>query len=278
MDALFPIDEETSQSFAVDLDVFQGPFSVLLDLISRKKLDVTEVALAAVTDEFVAFVRSQEDYDLSQVSEFVVVAATLLELKAMRLLPRDEHEEEDLELLEQRDLLFAKLLQYKAFKAVAEEFAARMERAGRSVARDVPIEEEYAKALPEVTISIGVARLAELAAAAFTRGNEVPVVTIDHLHDPVVPVRSQVRYLRDTLVLGDTVSFASLCRQAENLPTVISRFMAVLEMIRAREIRVVQDEPLGPMLITKTAESDIELDEEAGEEPPAAAQVPDTAG
>lgn len=261
MDTLFQVDEESSQSFSVELDVFQGPFSVLLDLISRRKLDVTEVALAAVTDEFIAFIRAQDAYDLSQVSQFVAVAATLLELKAARLLPREEDEEEDLELLEQRDVLFAKLLQYKAYKAVAGHFAVRMDNAARSVARDMPIEEEYAKALPDISLTIGLNDLAALAAAAFARDNEVPVVTIDHLHDPVVPVRSQVHYLREHLVLGDAVSFASLCAEAENLPTVISRFMAVLEMIRSHEIAVKQQAPLGPLLITKTAESDIELDD-----------------
>ena len=265
MDGLFPLEEKQSgQSFAVDLDVFQGPFSVLLDLITRRKLDVTEVALAAVTDEFIAFVRSQDSYDLSQVSEFLVVAATLLELKAARLLPREENEEEDLELLEQRDLLFAKLLQYKAYKQVAVEFSRRLDMNEKAYARDVPLEEEYANVLPEVHISLGVQDLAMLAAAAFSRDHDVPVVRIDHLHDPLVPVRSQVTYLRERLVMGDAVSFASLCSEAPNLPTVISRFMAVLEMLRAREISVQQDEPFAPLIITKTAESDVELDDNDG--------------
>ncbi len=261
MKAVSQAEEPEGEAFAVELDVFQGPFSVLLDLISRKKLDVTEVALAAVTDEFVAFVRSRKRYNLSQVSEFVVVAATLLELKAARLLPRDRGKEEDLELLEQRDLLFAKLLQYKAYKAIAQTFARRMEEAARAVPRDVPLEPEYANAMPETVLSIGVADLATLAVAAFARDNEVPAVTIDHLHDPVVPVRSQVEYLRERLVLGDRVTFASLCAHADNLPTVISRFMAVLEMIRAGEISAEQEVPLGPLHLTRTAEREQAVEE-----------------
>lgn len=239
-----------SDGFAVDLDVFSGPFEVLLSLISRKKLDVTEVALAEVTDEFLDFVRVHEA-DLSQMSQFVVIAATLLDMKASRLLPHEEVEEEDVEILSARDLLFAKLLQYKAYKDVAADLAATLAVQSLSHARDVPMEERFRALLPEVELRIGVEDLALLAARALTRMPEE--VTFDHLHDPLVPVETQVDYLRQTLVVGERVSFTELCRQAHSVTTVVSRFLAVLEMLRGGEVDVEQNGPLATLFITRTA-------------------------
>ncbi|MCI7306458.1 MULTISPECIES: segregation and condensation protein A [Trueperella] len=239
-----------SDGFAVDLDVFSGPFEVLLSLISRKKLDVTEVALAEVTDEFLDFVRVHEA-DLSQMSQFVVIAATLLDMKAARLLPHEEVEEEDVEILSARDLLFAKLLQYKAYKDVAADLAATLAVQSLSHARDVPMEERFRALLPEVELRIGVEDLALLAARALTRMPEE--VTFDHLHDPLVPVETQVDYLRQTLVVGERVSFTELCRQAHSVTTVVSRFLAVLEMLRGGEVDVEQNGPLATLFITRTA-------------------------
>ncbi|WP_311777637.1 segregation and condensation protein A [Trueperella abortisuis] len=239
-----------SDGFAVDLDVFSGPFEVLLSLISRKKLDVTEVALAEVTDEFLDFVRVHEA-DLSQMSQFVVIAATLLDMKAARLLPHEEVEEEDVEILSARDLLFAKLLQYKAYKDVAADLAATLAVQSLSHARDVPMEERFRALLPEVELRIGVEDLALLAARALTRMPEE--VTFDHLHDPLVPVETQVDYLRQTLVVGERVSFTELCRPAHSVTTVVSRFLAVLEMLRGGEVDVEQNGPLATLFITRTA-------------------------
>ena len=239
-----------SDGFAVDLDVFSGPFEVLLSLISRKKLDVTEVALAEVTDEFLDFVRVHEA-DLSQMSQFVVIAATLLDMKAARLLPHEEVEEEDVEILSARDLLFAKLLQYKAYKDVAADLAATLAVQSLSHGRDVPIEDRFRALLPEVELRIGVEDLALLAARALTRMPEE--VTFDHLHDPLVPVETQVDYLRQTLVEGERVSFTELCRRAHSVTTVVSRFLAVLEMLRGGEVDVEQDGPLATLFITRTS-------------------------
>lgn len=239
-----------SDGFAVDLDVFSGPFEVLLSLISRKKLDVTEVALAEVTDEFLDFVRVHEA-DLSQMSQFVVIAATLLDMKAARLLPHEEVKEEDVEILSARDLLFAKLLQYKAYKDVAADLAATLAVQSLSHARYVPMEERFRALLPEVELRIGVEDLALLAARALTRMPEE--VTFDHLHDPLVPVETQVDYLRQTLVVGERVSFTELCRQAHSVTTVVSRFLAVLEMLRGGEVDVEQNGPLATLFITRTA-------------------------
>ncbi len=252
MSTLASEDLFSSDGFAVELDVFSGPFEVLLSLISRKKLDVTEVALSEVTDEFIAFVRSQDKADLSQMSEFVVVAATLLDMKAARLLPRDETDDEDLEILGARDLLFAKLLQYKAYKDVAASLAVTFAIQSLTTPRDVPMEENYREMLPEVELRLTLNDLAMLAASAFTRGPDE--MTFDHLHDPLIPVEIQVAYLRDQLVVGDRVSFTNLCKDAHSVTMVVSRFLAVLDMLRNEEIQVEQDGPLSTLYVTRVTD------------------------
>ncbi|MDE1536441.1 MULTISPECIES: segregation and condensation protein A [Actinotignum] len=247
---------DASSDFDVDLDVYSGPFSVLLTMISKKNLDITEVALAEVTDEFIAWIRSRPEVDLSTTSEFLVVAATLLDMKLARLLPRHESEEEDWELLEQRDLLFAKLLQYRAFKEVARDFGERLGETGRRVGRDVPLEEMYAKALPEVRLPLGVMDLALLAARAFTRDTSEPVVQLEHLHSPVVPVASQVAYLEKRFQAGESFTFTQLCADAGSVQVVVARFLAVLELLRRGAIAAEQDEPLGALVLRPTPADD----------------------
>lgn len=249
-----PVQEDlftTNSGFEVDLDIFSGPFEVLLQLITKRRLDVTEVALAEVTDDFLAFVHAHEDLALSELSEFLVVAATLLDIKAARLLPQDEAEDEDFELLEARDLLFAKLLQYRAFKEVAADIATRMNQQSLAFPRDVPLEKQFRDLLPEVMLTISVDDLAVIAAQAFSRTPET--VNFSHLHDPLVPVDSQVILLRERMVIGDKLSFTTLCKDARNVPTVVSRFLAVLEMLRGGEIAIEQDGPLQPLFITRIA-------------------------
>src|SRR5882757_2427530 len=148
--------------FEVHLDVFEGPFDLLLALISKHKLDITEIALSSVTDEFIAHIRAMSDaWDLDQASYFLVVAATLLDLKAARLLPSGEvDDEEDLALLDARDLLFARLLQYRAYKQVAAVFAERIAAEGRRYPRAVSLEEPFAQLLPEVLLGLGPAEFA----------------------------------------------------------------------------------------------------------------------
>ncbi|MDY5272750.1 MAG: ScpA family protein [Arcanobacterium sp.] len=241
-------------SFAVSLAVFSGPFEVLLSLINRRKLDITEVALSEVTDEFLAFVATQSEADLSQVSEFVVVAATLLDLKAARLLPNTHDDEEDVALLEARDLLFAKLLQYRAFKEVATDIAERLSAQMLFVPRSVPLEEPFRGLLPEVELGITPQYLAMLAAQALTR--KEPQITLDHIHDPLVSVESQVHAIYERLAIGDRMSFHDLCKDAPNVATVVSRFLAVLDLLRRSEVRVEQEHALAPLLIVRVASTE----------------------
>src|SRR5712675_2934125 len=181
-------------AFEVHLDVFEGPFDLLLGLISKHKLDITEVALSQVTDEFIAFIRARADgWDLDQASYFLLVAATLLDLKAARLLPSGEVEdEEDLALLEARDLLFARLLQYRAYKEVAAVFAARMTTAARRFPRRVPLEPRFAGLLPEVLLGLGPAEFARLASLTLTP-RPPPKVDTQHIHSPLISIRDQAR-------------------------------------------------------------------------------------
>ena len=170
--------------FQVRLTNFEGPFDLLLQLIFAHRLDVTEVALHRVTDDFIAYTREiGRQLDLEETTAFLVVAATLLDLKAARLLPAGQiDDEEDLALLEVRDLLFARLLQYRAFKHVAEMFAELEATALRSYPRSVSLEDRFTELLPEVMIGVDAERFAQIAAIAFTP-RPVPTVSIGHLHE-----------------------------------------------------------------------------------------------
>ncbi|WP_067782409.1 segregation and condensation protein A [Actinomyces vulturis] len=217
--------------FSVSLEQFEGPFDLLLHLIARKRLDVTELALASVTDEFVAYMRS--DWNLSAASEFVVVASTLLALKAHRLLPHDGEDDEDLdfELLEARDLLFARLLQYRAFKEASRYVAKAMEAGSASWPRIPPEDPDLAQLLPTLVFTLGPEDLVKRAAAAFTRPDGELVTTM-HMHEPTVPVETQIGLMRERIKMGGTVTFAYLIGDTDRLPVVISRFLAVLILFR----------------------------------------------
>ncbi len=241
---------EGDGAFAVTLDVFSGPFSVLLSLISKRRLDVTEVALAEVTDEFIAFIRSHSVYNLSQASEFLVVAATLLDLKAARLLPGREESEEELELLEQRDLLFAKLLQYRAYKRASQRLMRTMASQARAYPRDVPLDPEFVGLIPRLELNVAPQELAMLAVQAFSRDQSEPTVNLEHLHNPLVSVSSQIAYVCEFLTRRHRVTFSQLCADAPNRQMVVSRFMAILELIRRGEIRVQQSDALEILTIT----------------------------
>ncbi|MFJ2268807.1 segregation and condensation protein A [Streptomyces sp. NPDC087849] len=236
--------------FTVRLANFEGPFDLLLQLISRHKLDVTEVALSKVTDEFMAHIRAMgPDWDLDQTTEFLVVAATLLDLKAARLLPAAEVEDEaDLALLEARDLLFARLLQYRAYKRVAEIFSDRLEAEGRRFPRTVGLEPHHAELLPEVVIRIGAARFAELAVKAMQPKPE-PQVYVDHIHAPLVSVREQAEIVVARLREAGEMNFRVLTEDARDTLTVVARFLALLELYREKAVALDQDEALGELLV-----------------------------
>lgn len=234
--------------FQVELDVFSGPFDLLLSLISRHRLDITEVALAVVTDEFLSYVAQMEEFDLSEASEFLVVAATLLDLKAARLLPRGETDsDEDLELLEARDLLFARLLAYKAFKEASDDIGTMLDTAGRAFARDVTLEPQFAALLPELVMSVGPDALAMLAAKALQPKDGPPSVALEHLHAPAVSVREEGERVVRRLRAEGRMTFRSLVADAGALPVVIARFLALLDLFRSGAVAFEQPEALGEL-------------------------------
>jgi segregation and condensation protein A len=267
---------EPSPRFDVHLDNFSGPFDLLLQLIAKHKLDITEVALSQVTDEFIAHIKTLgREWDLDQTSQFVVVASTLLDLKAARLLPAGEVEDpEDLALLEARDLLFARLLQYRAFKQVAAYLVATLEVQGRRFPRDVGVEPRFARLLPEVTISIGLDRFAALAVRALAP-KPADVVSLAHLHTPLVSVRDQAVVIADRLRRARALTFRALTGDSPNMVTTVARFLALLELFREGAIAFEQLTPLGELTIRWTGPDDGELDiSDEFDTPPSAAEVP----
>jgi segregation and condensation protein A len=240
-------------AFQVHLDVFEGPFDLLLALISKHKLDITEVSLSKVTDEFIAYIRDRSGgWDLDQVSYFLVVAATLLDLKAARLLPSGEVEdEEDLALLEARDLLFARLLQYRAYKEVAAVMAGRMAAAALRYPRRVPLEPRFAQLLPEVLFTIGHLEFAKLAARALTPKSP-PVVSVDHIHQPFISIRERAVLLAGKLKELGRASFRRLTTGSTNNYEIVASFLALLELYREDTVSFDQVTPLGDLYVSWT--------------------------
>jgi segregation and condensation protein A len=257
-----------SAGFSVHLANFDGPFDLLLQLISRHKMDVTEVSLSMVTDEFISFIRgleaSGEGWELEQATEFLVVAATLLDLKAARLLPSgDVEDEEDLALLEARDLLFARLLQYRAFKEIAATFNERIAAADKSFARVVALDPALAALLPEVLIGVGAARFAAIAERVLTP-KVVPVVAIQHLHMALVSVAEESRMVVEALRHSKTLSFRNLISDADSTLVVVARFLALLDLYRQGVLRFDQVIALGELQISWTGslEGEVEITDE----------------
>ena len=254
--------------FSVHLTNFDGPFDLLLQLISRHKVDITEVSLSLVTDEFIAYIRalelSGEGWRLDQATEFLVVAATLLDLKAARLLPSGEVEdEEDLALLEARDILFARLLQYRAFKEIASSFQTMIEAADKAFPRVVALDAALSALLPEVLIGVGPERFAAIAERVLTPKSP-PVVAIEHLHMALVSVSEQSKLVVEALRHSKTMSFRSLCHDTDSTMVVVARFLALLDLYRQGNLRFNQVIALGELQIswTGSADGDVEITDE----------------
>ncbi len=247
--------ETESSGFSVSLSNFNGPFDLLLSLIAKHELDITEVSLSKITDEFISYLRGlNSDEELDQATEFLVVAATLLDLKVAGLLPQGELvDAEDVALLEARDLLFARLLQYRAFKEAAQWFSGRLDTESTRHFRSVRLEDKYRRSTPELVWTLDVEDFAALAAYALAP-RELPTVGLDHLHAPLVSIREQAAHVVALLRSGGTLTFRHLIAGAEQKGVIIARFLAVLELYRAAAISFDQLEPLGELTIRWTAE------------------------
>jgi len=251
-------------AFSVHLDNFDGPFDLLLQLISRHKMDITEISLSLVTDEFIAFIRaleaSGEGWRLDQATEFLVVAATLLDLKAARLLPSGEvDDEEDLALLEARDILFARLLQYRAFKEIAATFSERITTADKFFPRVVALDPTLSALLPEVLIGVGPQRFAAIAERVLTP-KVAPVVSVEHLHLALVSVAEESRVVVEALRRSKSLSFRNLVSDAENTMVIVARFLALLDLYRQGVLRFNQVIALGELQISWTGSESGEVE------------------
>ena len=251
-------------AFSVHLDNFDGPFDLLLQLISRHKMDITEISLSLVTDEFIAFIRaleaSGEGWRLDQATEFLVVAATLLDLKAARLLPSGEvDDEEDLALLEARDILFARLLQYRAFKEIAATFSERITTADKFFPRVVALDPTLSALLPEVLIGVGPQRFAAIAERVLTP-KVAPVVSVEHLHLALVSVAEESRVVVEALRRSKSLSFRNLVSDAENTVVIVARFLALLDLYRQGVLRFDQVIALGELQISWTGSESGEVE------------------
>jgi len=271
---------EAAPAFEVRLDNFEGPFDLLLSLIAKHKLDITEVALSKVTDEFIAHVKvGGPIWDLEQTTSFLLVASTLLDLKAARLLPQgDVEDEEDLALLEARDLLFARLLQYKAFKQVAGVLSTRLAAESRRFPRAVGLEDRFANLLPEVLIGVGLDQFAGLAAKAM-EPRPVLEVSLQHIHAAKVSVREQAALVVERLRRGGTMTFRALCGDSPDTLTTVARFLSLLELFREGAVAFDQVTPLGELTVRWTGAEDgeIEINDEFDGAPPEETQAgPDT--
>jgi segregation and condensation protein A len=283
MDALGDAGEARGETpaFALHLDNFEGPFDLLLSLISKHKLDITEVSLSTVTDDFIAHVKAGgPEWDLEQTSSFLLVAATLLDLKAARLVPQgDVEDEEDLALLEARDLLFARLLQYRAFKGIASVLAERLAGESKRHPRSVGLEERFATLLPEVLIGIGLDQFAALAAKAL-EPRPVPELSLQHIHAARVSVREQAAIVVERLRRQGAMTFRALCGDSPDTLTTVARFLSLLELFKEGAVGFDQVTPLGELTIRWTGDDDVDAEDLVTDEfdgaPPEPEAAPET--
>ena len=242
---------EKGSAFAVSLGNFEGPFDLLLSLISKHEMDITEITLSKVTDEFISYLKQlDDDEELEQASEFLVIAATLLDLKIAGLLPRGEVvDAEDVALLEARDLLFARLLQYRAFKEISTWFNSSLGIEGSRIARDVRMEERFRNQQPDLVWNIALAEFATLAEATLTP-REIPTVGLTHLHAARVSIREQATYVVDALRKASKISFFDLIKDVSDRAIVVARFLSILELYRLGAVGFSQDTPLGDLQVS----------------------------
>lgn len=247
--------EPEAPGFSVSLSNFDGPFDLLLSLITKHELDITDVSLSTITDEFITYLRGLDSKEeLDQATEFLVVAATLLDLKVAGLLPQGELvDAEDVALLEARDLLFARLLQYRAFKEAATWFASHLETESTRHFRAVRLEDKYRKQTPELVWTLTADDFVALATLAFTP-RDIPTVGLDHLHAPLVSIREQAAHVVAMLRRGEPMTFRQLIAGADQKGVIIARFLAILELFRGAFVGFEQIEPLGELTIHWSAE------------------------
>ncbi|NDC19958.1 MAG: segregation/condensation protein A, partial [Microbacteriaceae bacterium] len=248
-------EESNGNGFSLNIGNFEGPFDLLLSLISKHQVDITSISLSQVTNDFIAYVRTLEDADqLEEASEFLVVAATLLDLKIAELLPKGEVvDAEDVALLEARDLLFARLLQYRAFKDISSWFQTAIALESRRVYRSVRLDEKFRTQQPELVWTVSLEDFARLAEETMAP-REIPMVGLTHLHAPRVSIREQAAEVVSMLRAATTLTFRELISSVRDRAVLVARFLSILELYRLGAVSFEQSESLGPLQITWRAE------------------------
>jgi segregation and condensation protein A len=249
------LEDVSGNGFSLNIGNFEGPFDLLLSLISKHQLDITSISLSQVTNDFIAYVRTLEDADqLEEASEFLVVAATLLDLKIAELLPKGEVvDAEDVALLEARDLLFARLLQYRAFKDISSWFQTAITMEARRVYRSVRLEDRFRTKQPELVWTVSLEDFARLAEETMAP-REIPMVGLTHLHAPRVSIREQAAEVVALLRAATTLTFRELISSVRDRAVLVARFLSILELYRLGAVSFEQSESLGPLQITWRAE------------------------
>jgi len=235
---------ESEIDFQLQLDNFDGPFDLLLRLIGKHEMDITQVSLAKITNEFLAYVKKLDSHaEIESASEFLVIAATLLDLKIASLLPQGEAvDQEDIALLEARDLLFARLLQYRAFKEIASWFGTALEIESGRIPREVRLEDRFRDVRPELQWNTSKEEFANIAQLAFAP-REIPGVGLTHLHAPRVSIREQSRIMVERLRASGSATFRELIADCKDRSELVARFLGLLELYRLGACGFEQSDP-----------------------------------
>jgi segregation and condensation protein A len=242
--------------YVVRTEVFEGPFDLLLHLIARQQVDIWQVSLSRITEDYLAEIRRMHELNLEVATEFLVVAATLLELKAARLLPSPDGEPDEVEsLLEERDLLFARLLQYRAYKQVAELLGERIAGQLGYVPRRVGAEELLERVVPNLLAGVRPEELARLAAGAFIP-RPVSELNTEHIAPARLTVSEAVAELAGRLRHGGPVAFASLVGSGAPRIEVVINFLALLELYKRSLIELDQTATFGAITVRWSADPD----------------------
>lgn len=231
-------------AYTVSLDVFEGPFDLLLHLISKREVDVYEVSLAGITEEYLLHLKAMQELDLEVATEFLVVAATLIEIKAARLLPGKQVEDEDGLLLSEPDLLIARLLEYRAFKDAAAMLADRIRENAGYIARTAGPGREYDHLCPDLLSRVTVEGLAAMALRAL-QPKPVAVLDLSHITPIRVTVEEAIDEVMRTLATSARISFKELTRNCHSRIDIVVRFLALLELMKRGEADVDQAEVFG---------------------------------
>jgi segregation and condensation protein A len=238
-----------ASSYTVSVGAFEGPFDLLLHLIARHKVDIYDVSLSQITDDYMTVLRQMDVLDLDVTTEFLVVAATLLELKAARLLPGEDDPELEELALEARDLLYARLLDYRTFKEASAWLGARLGAHRGYLPREVGLEAPFTRVVPDAPLPVGAGELAALAARALAERGE-PIVDVSHLQPVRMTVREAAAMVVDELDRADgAATFVELTAGCRHRIEVVVFFLALLELYKFEHVELEQPERFGDLRV-----------------------------